>query len=527
MSDVGLTAAPEILFAPHSVGELFVRAVRRYGPRPAIRFGDLTLTYSEMGEGISRYFQALRDIGVTSGTGVCVLLSNRPEAILVRAAVLMLGARYTPLNPLGSVSDHAFITGDAEAEILIIEDRFAAMIDTILHDNAVRQVLTIGEVAGRANLTTAVAARSPEPLRCEANPLGIAGINYTGGTTGKPKGIVYSHRVLVMNVLMALAEWDWPPRPVMALMTPMAHAAGYLTAPVFVKGGTILIQDGFDADAFIDAVEQDRVSATFLVPTMIYALVNHPRVSQADLSSLKLIVYGAAPISLPLLEQATEIFGDVFLQLYAQSEAPMTVTTLNLDDHREADADRLLSCGYPMVGVDVRLLDDEGSQVAVGEVGEVCVRGPLVMEGYWKRPDENAATLKDGWLHTGDLAREDEQGYLYVIDRKKDMIISGGFNVYPKEVEDALAQHPGVAQAAVFSIPDPKWGEAVKAAIVPRPGANPSERELIEHVRALKGPVASPKSIDFVEAMPQTALGKLDKKALRAPYWNDVRRNVS
>jgi len=525
MSDA--SAPHDILHAPHTVGELFVRAVRRYGPRPAIRFEGRTLTYAEMGEGISRFVQALRDVGVGRGTGVCVLISNRPETIMLRAAILLLGARYTPLNPLGSVSDHIFVTGDAEAELLIVEDRFAGMLDAIVRETGVAKVQTIGHVEGRGDLLAAAARKTPEPLRCEADPLGIAGINYTGGTTGKPKGIIYSHRVLVMNVLMALAEWDWPPRPNMALMTPMAHAAGYLTAPVFVKGGTVHIQDGFDAGAFIDAVEHDRISATFLVPTMIYALVTHPRVREADLSSLKLIVYGAAPISPALLDEATGIFGPVFLQLYAQSEAPMTVTTLNLDDHLTDDPARLLSCGFPMVGVDVRLLDDDGQQVAVGEVGEVCVRGPLVMEGYWNRPDENEATLRDGWLHTGDLAREDAQGYIYVVDRKKDMIITGGFNVYPKEVEDALTGHPAVAQAAVFSVPDAKWGEAVKAAVVVRPGAAPEERELIDHVRALKGAVATPKSIDFIDAMPQTSLGKPDKQALRAPYWREARRNVS
>lgn len=523
MSDLHL---PAVLHAPHTVGEFFVRAVRRYRDRPAIRFRGKTLTYAQMGEGISRLFQALSDAGVGRGTAVCALISNRPETIMVRAAVLLLGARYTPLNPLGSLPDHIFVTADAQADLLIIEDRYAAMLGPITKEADVGKVLTVGPVPGKVDLLAMASTKTPEPLRCLADPIGIAGITYTGGTTGRPKGIIFSHRVLVMNVLMALAEWDWPARPNMALMTPMAHAAGYLTLPIIVKGGIIHIEDGFDPDVFIAAVERDRISTTFLVPTMIHALVNHPRIRTADLSSLSLIIYGAAPISAALLTEAIGIFGPVFLQLYAQSEAPMTVTTLNLDDHLEGGPDRFLSCGFPMTGVDVRLLDDDGHSVAIGEVGEICVRGPLVMDGYWNRPDETEKTLKDGWLHTGDLAREDEAGYLYIVDRKKDMIISGGFNVYPKEVEDALTRHPAVAQAAVFGVPDDKWGEAVKAAIVLRAPDSATERDLIEHVRALKGPVAAPKSIDFIEDMPQTSLGKPDKQALRAPYWRDARRNV-
>jgi fatty-acyl-CoA synthase len=259
---------------------------------------------------------------------------------------------------------------------------------------------------------------------------------------------------------------------------------------------------------------------------MIYALTTHPRIRDADLSSLKLVVYGAAPISPSLLAEAMEIFGPVFLQLYAQSEAPMTVTTLATRDHDPDRPGQLLSCGFPMVGVQVKLLDDAGAPVAVGDVGEICVRGPLVMDGYWRRPEETAAAFRDGWLRTGDLAREDERGYLYIVDRKKDMIISGGFNVYPKEVEDALASHPDVAQAAVFGVPDARWGEAVKAVIVPWPGRSPDVDAIIAFVRSTKGAVNTPKSIDVIDEMPETALGKPDKQALRAPYWQEARRNV-
>ncbi|MBY8824170.1 AMP-binding protein [Sphingomonas colocasiae] len=519
-------SVPDRLHDGPSFGELTVRAIRRYARSPAIWYRNEMISYADMGVRVSQFVQALSARGVGSDMGVCVLMSNRPETIYLRLAVQLLGARFTPLNPLGSSADHQFITGDSQAAFLIVEDRFAGEAAGIVAAGGVRCTLSVGPAGEMPDLLDLADACPAEPLACRADPAGIAGLTYTGGTTGRPKGIIHTHRTLVANVLMCLAEWDWPPAPRILLTTPLAHAAGLLTTPVFVKGGCVFLTDGFDAGAFIDLVERQRISAAFLVPTMVYALTTHPRIRDADLSSLKLVIYGAAPISPSLLAEAMEIFGPIFLQLYAQSEAPMTVTTLSRADHDPDRPGQLLSCGFPMVGVQVKLLDDAGAAVPLGEIGEICVRGPLVMDGYWGRPQETAAALRDGWLRTGDLAREDERGYLYIVDRKKDMIITGGFNVYPKEVEDVLASHPDVAQAAVFGIPDAKWGEAVKAAIVPWPGRTPDVAEIIAFVRRSKGAVGTPKSIDILDAMPQTALGKPDKQALRAPYWQDARRNV-
>jgi fatty-acyl-CoA synthase len=215
------------------------------------------------------------------------------------------------------------------------------------------------------------------------------------------------------------------------------------------------------------------------------------------------------------------------MQIYAQTEAPMNVTTLNIADHDPARPELLASCGQAQMGIQLKLLDDDGTQVAEGDVGEICVRGPLVMEGYWNRPEETAETLKDGWLHTGDMGRFNADGYLFIVDRKKDMIISGGFNVYPKEVEDVLTSHPDVAQAAVIGVPDEKWGEAVKAVVVPKDGASLDPKALIALVKEKKGSVLTPKTVDIVAEIPLTAVGKPDKKALRAQYWDDASRQVN
>lgn len=523
--------AQPILERPHlhdgpTVGELTARAIRRFAERPAIWYQGEVLSYAQMGALVSGLMQVLKAEGVGEGQGVCALMSNRPEAICLRLAVQLLGARFTALNPLGKDAEHNFIVQDSDAWCLILEDRFFDTIDAIVKGSAVTRILSVGTVDGADDLMALVRARTPDPVVCEADSGGIAGLTYTGGTTGRPKGIIHTHRTLVANVLMCLAEWDWPPTPGILLSTPLAHAAGLLTTPVFVKGGCVYLTNGFDAGEFLDLVERERISATFLVPTMVYALTTHARIREADLSSLKLVIYGAAPISPSLLAEAMEIFGPVFLQLYAQSEAPMTVTTLSQADHDLRRPDQLLSCGFPMAGVQVKLLDEAGRPAEVGEVGEICVRGPLVMDGYWRRPEETEAALRDGWLHTGDLAREDKRGYLYIVDRKKDMIITGGFNVYPKEVEDVLASHPDVAQAAVFGVPDDKWGEAVKAVIVLWPGRTPDVDEIIAFVRDSKGAVSTPKSIDILAEMPMTALGKPDKQILRAPYWQEAQRNV-
>ena len=304
------------------------------------------------------------------------------------------------------------------------------------------------------------------------------------------------------------------------------HAAGVMIAPAMLRGGTVVLEPGFDAAGWLGAVERHRITATFLVPTMIYMLLDHAQTRTRDLASLEMIVYGASPMAPARLAEGIEVFGPVFSQLYAQTEAPNTVTALRMSDHDPDNPERLASCGSPLAGIQVALLDDDGNEVPTGAVGEICVRGPLVMAGYWKRAEETAEAFRGGWLHTGDMARCDEDGFLYIVDRAKDMIISGGFNVYPREVEDVLASHPAVAEAAVIGVPDEKWGEAVKAIVVLKPGAAVTAEELTALVREKKGPVQASKSLEFADDLPLTPLGKPDKKALRARYWQGQERQV-
>jgi len=328
--------------------------------------------------------------------------------------------------------------------------------------------------------------------------------------------------------LTEMAEWDWPREPRFLAVTPITHAAGAIVLPVLLRSGTVIVARGFEPQRFVELVARHRATMTFVVPTMIYRLLDEPQLDTAALASLEVVIYGAAPIAPARLADALRRFGPVFMQLYGQTEAPNAITALRRADHDpQRHPQRLASCGLPIGASQVALLDEAGHEVPAGEVGEICVRGPLVAAGYWNRPDETAQAFRHGWLHTGDLARRDADGFLYIVDRSKDMIVSGGFNVYPREVEDVLTAHPAVAAAGVIGVPDDTWGEAVKAVVVLRTGATVSAEELIALVRERKGPVQAPKSVDFVDALPVTGLGKPDKKALRARYWAGAARGVA
>jgi fatty-acyl-CoA synthase len=311
-------------------------------------------------------------------------------------------------------------------------------------------------------------------------------------------------------------------------MTPISHAAGIMAVPVLMRGGYVRVSNGFNPEAIIQLIRSEEITATFLVPTLIYLLVDiAKKIPTLDLSCLETIVYGSAPISPDRLREAVEIFGPIFMQMYGQMEAPQIITTLRKVDHDLAKPSRFGSCGRVNAMLSVKLLDSELREVGVGEPGEICVRGPIVMDGYWKDEEATKQALRGGWLHTGDVAVMDDEGYLHIVDRIKDMIISGGFNIYPREVEDVLMSYPAVAATAVIGVPDEKWGEAVKCFVVPKPGAVIDADELRTYVKNKRGAPWAPKSVEIVEHIPLTSLGKIDRKTLRAPFWSEQRRGVA
>lgn len=510
-----------------TLGDLLIRAIDRGGDRIAFSSTTAVTTYREFGRVLSRIMQALEYVGLRRGDAIATISKNRAEAFYVNAAANLLGLRFTPMHPLGSEADHCYIAGDAKLHALVHDAAFAQRAINIANQVPGLRTIALDFEAGEGSLLELAERFDPQPLVARASGDEIASVSYTGGTTGRPKGVMLSHRARVMMTYAQLAEWDWAHETRYLAMTPISHAAGSIITPVLVRGGTVFIEEGFDPARFLSIVHDQRITTTFLVPTMIYKLLDHPGLTREMVSSLEVVIYGASAISPSRLTEAIDRIGPVFMQLYGQSEAPNCVTALRRADHDPVRApQRLASCGRLIGPNRVVLLGDDGQEVADGAVGEICVRGPMVMDGYLNKPEETAKAFEGGWLHTGDMARRDKDGFYYIVDRVKDMIVSGGFNVFPREVEDELAAHPAVAAAAVIGVPDDTWGESVKAVVVLRAGASASAAELIAHVRERKGPVQAPKSIDFVEALPVTSLGKPDKKALRAPYWKGATRNI-
>ncbi|MDN4520479.1 fatty-acid--CoA ligase FadD8 [Mycolicibacterium austroafricanum] len=523
-------------------GHLTVGALKRHKDRPVLFLGDTTLTGGELADRISQYIQAFEALGAGTGAAVGLLSLNRPEVLMIIGAGQTQGYRRTALHPLGSLDDHAYVLTDAEVTSLIIDpnpmfvERALGLVEKV---PTLTQVLTIGPVpeefakAGvkAVDLSAEAAKYSPRPLTAAALPPDhIGGLTYTGGTTGKPKGVIGTTQSITTMTTVQLAEWEWPENPRFLMCTPLSHAGAAFFTPVIVKGGELIVLTKFDPAEVLRVIEEQKITATMLVPSMIYALMDHPDSHTRDLSSLETVYYGASAMNPVRLKEAIRRFGPIFAQYYGQSEAPMVITYLSKKEH---DDKRLTSCGRPTLFAKVALLGEDGQPVPQGEVGEICVSGPLLSGGYWNLPEATAETFRDGWMHTGDLAREDEDGFYFIVDRTKDMIVTGGFNVFPREVEDVVAEHPSIAQVCVIGTPDEKWGEAVTAVVVLRPDADRSEAavetmtvEIQASVKERKGSVHAPKQVIVVDSVPVTALGKPDKKAVRARFWEGAGRSI-
>lgn len=500
-----------------TVGHMMLRSLQRYAPLEAVVAEGERLTYAALGRRVQRMTAAFAAVGLHHGGSLALLSRNRADVLVAYIAAYMAGIRLTPMPALAAEDDQAFMLADGEIQALLVDDKMFAERGRVLQRRTPGLTLmSLGPTEGAIDLMELMQQVAPAPLAVHCSPDDIATLGYTGGTTGRPKGVVHTQASLLASVQMMASEWEWPDELRMMAATPASHAAGILALPTHLRGGSFHLLPGFDPDGLLAYIEAERITATFLVPTMIYRLLESPALGKVDHSSLKTLIYGAAPMAPARLREALAVFGPIFLQIYGQGEAPMCIAFLGRSQHLPDHPGRLASCGVPHATADVALLDGDLQPVAPGEMGEICVRGPLVMKEYWKRPEETAEAFAGDWLHTGDMGRFDEDGFLAIVDRKKDMVISGGFNVYPREIEDVLTQHPDVAMASVVGVPDPVWGEAVTALVVPRAGATLDGDALIQLVRARKGPTHAPKRLLIVDTLPVTLLGKPDKKAIRA-----------
>ena len=500
--------------------DLLVHGLAACPDRNALQLPDgQALTSRQLADLTSRYVQALERLDFAPGARIGILSRNRAELIPILNALMLLDLCTVPLHPMGAVADFVFVADDAQLDCLIFDPtHFEEAAEGIAAKAANRQLrfLSIGSSLFGEDLVAAVAPFEPRDLVApEVSPESITRMAYSGGTTGRPKGIQLSQRALVTTYQIQMSEWEWPEQVRTLLCAPISHSGSALLILTLLRGGLLVTLDGFDPDVAMQKIEQFRITCTLMVPTMIYAMLDHPNFDKYDLSSLETIFYGAAPMAPERLREGISRLGTVFFQFYGQSEAPMSVCVMRKGEHDPSNTERLMSCGRPVPQIRIALMDDEGRPVEDGRPGEICVRGPLLMSGYANQPELTQEAFEGNWLHTGDIAVRDPDGFYRIVDRKKDMIITGGFNVYPSEIEHVLRTHSDVLDACVVGLPDSKWGEVVAAAVVCAGKLVPDNNVLQQLVRKAKGPHQVPKKIFYVDRIPLSPLGKPDKRAAR------------
>jgi len=506
-----------------NVGQLLADAARRHPTRPAVTWGDRHLDYATLDGRTNALARALVRLGAVRGDRVGVLMRNRPEMLEAMFACFKGGFCLVPLNSRFTADEVTYHVDDSGAVAVLTDGEGADVVVAATARSRDRVKLVVaggGEHAeGAYSHDGLIDETDDAPATVPVDRDDLAWLFYTSGTTGKPKGAMLTHA----NLAFATASWlaDLTPMTEHDLTlhaAPLSHGAGFHALAATARGAHQVIPDSprFDPGGILELISTAGVTNTWMVPTQIVMLLDHVGDHAPPLPVLRHIVYGGAPFAPADLRRALEVFGPVFVQLYGQGETPMTATVMPAADHAAALAgdrpERLASAGYARPGVDVRVLDDHDVEVSVGEVGEVCVQSPTVMRGYWQRPEESAAALRNGWLHTGDLGRFDEHGYLYLLDRAKDLIITGGSNVYAVEVEAALVAHPSVHEAAVVGVADRTWGEVVVAVIVGDRDAQPA---LTDHCRAALAGYKQPRRYEFVDELPRNAYGKVLKRELR------------
>jgi fatty-acyl-CoA synthase len=491
---------------------------------PCLTLDGTSLSYGEVVELSHAVAKALRRSGVEPGDKVGILSANDPTAFSCVFGIARAGAVWCPINPRNAAGENAELLDLFDCSTLIFQPAFDELVAAIVPK--LPKLTTLVRLGGgdgegddlaRAFHSWLDAARDDPPGEA-VQPEDVVALVGTGGTTGRPKGVMLTDRNIEAMSAITLMSYPFPGRPVYLAQAPLTHAAGVLCFPILARGGEVVIMAKPDVGRFLELIGRHRVTHTFLPPTLIYMVLGHPALDSADLSSLQCFWYGAAPMSAARLAEALDRIGPM-AQLFGQSEAPMMISTMAPAEHRlpdgTIDSARLSSAGRPSPLVTVAILDQQGRPVPRGERGEICVRGSLVMAGYYQNPEATAEASAHGWHHTGDIGFLDEDGYLYIVDRAKDMVITGGFNVYSAEVEQALMAHGAVRDCAVIGLPDEKWGERVTAVIQLQPDTEIDVDDLIAFVKQRIGSVKAPKQIEIWADLPRSTIGKVLKTEIR------------
>jgi long-chain acyl-CoA synthetase len=514
----------------HNLREMINDIADRYPDKTAFIFEDRALTFKQVNQRINRLANALADLGVEKGNRVGILAYNCPQYFEV-FGLAKAGRVSVPLNYRSVGRELSYLVNNSEMNTLIFESEFADVVSSVRHElDGVRNFICLdASPEGMLSYEQLISRFPPDEPTDDLEPDEPCVLFYTSGTTGLPKGAIHTHKSLVAEI--GTRHGDFRSSDIALCVMPFFHVGGSAANlfPAFARGATIVIHGAFDETPVLEAIEKDKVTYVGLVPAMIIRLLEHPDLSQYDLSSLRTIMYVGAPMPLEALKSGIERFGPIFTQLFGQTET-LNLAVLEREEHKlegsPKEIKRLESAGRPLAEGEIRIVDEQGHDVPVGEAGEIIARSDRVMKGYWKMPEDTAETIKDGWLHTGDVGRMDEDGYIYLVDRKKDMIISGGENIYSREVEEVLYMHPAVLEAAVVGVPDEMWGESVKALVVLKEGSAASEQEIIDFCKEHLASYKKPSSVEFRDSLPKTASGKIKKGEIREPYWEGYERRI-
>jgi len=519
-----------------NIGTLVTKTARVIPDKLAIAHGSKRLTYSELNARTNRLANGLRHLGLKQGDNVALLQFNYPEMLEAMIACFKAGYGTVPINWRLHPKEFSFIIDHSDARAVIFSPEFnESIMDIRTSIPRARHLITLsGAVSELMDYEALVSRGSDQFSDAEVHPDDLAWLFYTSGTTGLPKGAMLTHRNLLAMTMNFYADIcpGFSPDDAILHAAPLSHGSGLYALPNLGKGATniILESQSFDPELIFKSIEDYRVTNMFAAPTMIKMMVESPAVDKYDHTSMKALNYGGAPMLVEDLKRAMAKLGPCLVQLYGQAESPMTITYLPHRDHvldgLPEQMKRLASAGFPRTDVEVRIFDPNDRDLPPGTMGEIVTRSDLVMKGYWRNPAATAETLRGGWLHTGDMGYMDEQGYLFIMDRSKDMIISGGENIYPREIEEVIIQHPAVREVAVIGVPDPKWGEAIKAVVSIVQGQSVTAEELVAFCRDHVAGYKKPRSVDFVDDLPKNNYGKILKRELRAQYWGDRERKV-
>jgi len=514
--------------------DLCRRNAIRFPNKTAVIFEDIRYNFEQFQERTNRMANALRGLGIQKGDRVAVLMNNGHRYMELYFSIPKCGAIITPLNYRLAGRELSWILNNAEANTLIVEEGYIQTIDPIESElKTVKNIICAG--MGKPEMLdyeALIEEASPAEPEADIHEDDVMSIFYTSGTTGNPKGAMLTHKNILSNCHGICIENRVRFGDTFFIVSPMYHTItpACMFAHMY-RGNTNVVVDQFDPELLLQTIERERVTHLFLVPSMIIFTLEYPHVGKYDLSSLRFLLYGGSPMPVDRIKQCKDVFGCDLLQGFGMTEiGPCYVSVLSPEDHRrfalENDEEKLTSVGLNHTNTEMKIVDDEEVLVPVGTVGEICVRGPNVMKGYWKLPHETEEALKGGWFHTGDLGRMDDEGYLYVVDRKKDMIISGAENIYSAEVENVLSNHSAVLEVAVIGVPDKQWGEAVKAIVALREGMTATEKELISYCKENLASYKKPKTVDFMKALPRNVMGKVLKTELRGKYWEGHEKRV-